>query len=232
MRAAPHTQTASPYIPADSIHIRNPHISQFPHIDLMPAETGAGLRWVCTDGPSYASAAPQQFTKIHKVRSFTSCKSIRCCHAPQIPIWAILPYHQSDPTFAKTCAGFGRSTEHSWRIVTPAGLIPAETSGRSTQTYAPDRLTQIPCADEGGMGVRVRRRFAMRRRRRCDVDDSGASTCMCDRAIGPRGPITVKPKGLTGLRARLWSGLKAGLVARLKARRMAHLKASPPQAGS
>ena len=39
MRAAPHTQTVSPYIPADPIHIRNPHTSQFPHIDLMPAET-------------------------------------------------------------------------------------------------------------------------------------------------------------------------------------------------
>ena len=33
---------------------------------------------------------------------------------------------------------------------------------------------------------------------------------VCDRAIGPGGPITVKPKGLTSLRARLWSGLKAG----------------------
>ena len=30
---------------------------------------------------------------------------------------------------------------------------PAETSGRLTQTYAFYQLTQIPCADEGGMGM-------------------------------------------------------------------------------
>ena len=47
----------------------------------------------------------------------------------------------------------------------------------------------------------------------------GSSTCVvrpegrtCDRAIGPRGPITVKPEGLTDLRARLWSGLRAGQI--------------------
>ena len=114
------------------------------------------------------------------------------------------------------------------------GHAPAETSGRSPQIpnrfrhasslgrrgrlwriYTPTQLTQVPCADEGGMGVRVRRRFAMRRRRRCDVDDSGASTCMCDRAIGPRGPITVKPKGLTGLRARRYGPPEGGLRVQL-----------------
>ena len=43
-RAIPHTQTAPPYIPAASIHIRNPHASQFRHIGFMSTETGAGLR--------------------------------------------------------------------------------------------------------------------------------------------------------------------------------------------
>ena len=151
--------------------------------------------------PHHTPAALQQFTKIHKVCSFASCKSIRCCHAPQIPIRAIFPYHQSDPTFAKTCAGFGRSTERvdSWQIVTPAGLIPAETSGRLTRIHASGQLTQIPCADEGGMGVSVRHRFAMRRRRRCGV--AAMSRCQggpapaC--AIGPEGPIMVRPEGRT-----------------------------------
>ena len=40
----PHTQVAPPCIPAAPTHIRNPHASQFLHIGLMPAETGAGLR--------------------------------------------------------------------------------------------------------------------------------------------------------------------------------------------
>ena len=82
------------------------------------------------------------------------------------------------------------STEHTRWIVTPADLIPAETSGRLMQTYAFYQLTQIPCAGEGGMGVRVRRRFATRRR--CvDVDDDrgGGSTCV------------VRPEGRTGDRA-------------------------------
>ena len=38
-------------------------------------------------------------------------------------------------------------------ILPQSDHAPAETSGRSTQTYAPDQLTQIPCADEGGMGM-------------------------------------------------------------------------------
>ena len=80
-------------------------------------------------------------------------QAIRCCHASQIPIRAILPYRQFDPTFAKTCAGFGRSTEHPWRIVTPADLIPAKTSADGPLKYASNQLTQIPCASEGGMGT-------------------------------------------------------------------------------
>ena len=59
--------------------------------------------------------------------------------------------------------------------------------------YAPSQLTQILCADEGGMDVRVRRRFTMRRRRRRRRQEGPAR--LCDRAIGPEGPIIVKPKG-------------------------------------
>ena len=33
------------------------------------------------------------------------------------------------------------------------GIKSAETSDRLAQIYAPDRLTQIPCAGEGGMGT-------------------------------------------------------------------------------
>ena len=127
--------------------------------------------------PHHTPAALQQFTKIHKVCSFASCKSIRCCHAPQIPIRAIFPYHQSDPTFAKTCAGFGRSTEHSWRIVTPAGLIPAETSDRFTRIHASNRFTQILRSND----VRGGPATAMRRRQKsCVQVDLKAGAC------GPR----------------------------------------------
>ena len=42
---------------------------------------------------------------------------------------------------------------------------PTETSGRFTQTYASNLSTQIPCSDEGGIGVRVQHRFATLRRR-------------------------------------------------------------------
>ena len=57
------------------------------------------------------------------------------------------------------------------------GIKSAETSDRLTQTYAPGQLTQVHCADEGGMygvsddGV--------------GVDVRGGSTCMYDRAWGP-----------------------------------------------
>ena len=150
--------------------------------------------------------------------------------AQQIPRTCVSSLHRSptnqpanSPTLGYTCTAMAASYASQLD----------ETSGRSTQTYAPDRLTQIPCADEGGMGVSVRHRFAMRRRRRCDVDDSGASTCMCDRAIGPKGPIMVRPEGRTDGTPE-GQPASSGLIIELsglKARLQSSLKASPLQAG-
>ena len=42
--------------------------------------------------------------------------------------------------------------------------------------YAPSQFTQIPCVGEGGMGVSVRRRFAMRRRLRRRRQGAGAAS--------------------------------------------------------
>ena len=67
----------------------------------------------------------------------------------------------------------------------------------------------------GGMGMASTTTASLRRLRR-----QGASTFACNRAIGPEGPITVKPKGLTDLKARLvveLSGLMARLQSSLKA---------------
>ena len=52
--------------------------------------------------------------------------------------------------------------------------------------------TQIPCAGEGGMGVSVRHRFAMRRRR-LRRRQGGQHVCV----IGPEGQIMVRPEGST-----------------------------------
>ena len=143
--------------------------------------------------PHHTPAALQQFTKNRKVRSFTSCKSIRYCHAPQIPIWAILPYHQSDPTFAKTCAGFGRSTEHPWRIVTPAGPIPAETSGRLHSNLRVRPTHSNSLRRRGGHG---RQGTASLRDATTATTGEPAPACV----IGPKGPIIVEPLGSTAVR--------------------------------
>ena len=52
--------------------------------------------------------------------------------------------------------------------------------------------------------------WRQRRRRRCDVCDVRGPARLCNRAIGPEGPITVKPKGLTGLKAGQMAHLKVG----------------------
>ena len=86
---------------------------------------------------------------------------------------------------------------------------------------APTQFTQVPCGcvtppriyasnrpTQNAWGAWV---WRQRRRRRCDVLTSGGPALhvivrpegrTCSRAIGPRGPITVKPKGLTDLKAR------------------------------
>ena len=63
---------------------------------------------------------------------------------------------------------------------------PAETSaaGLRKPTHSTNSL-KFPAPTRGAWATTLRRR--------CDVDDRGGSTCMCDRAIGPKGPITVKP---------------------------------------
>ena len=105
---------------------------------------------------------------------------------------------------------------------------PAETSGRSTQIHASNRSTQIPSNDRSTqMHIRpthsnsLRRRGGHGRRRRgvaaTSTTGGGGGQHLCSPAIGPKGPITVKPEGLTDLRAGQmvgpegsteWSGLK------------------------
>ena len=103
-------------------------------------------------------------------------------------------------------------------------------TGPATGLRKPTHPTRLLRFHRPTPGGHVRHRFAMRRRqrRRCvGVDVRGASTCMCDRAIGPKGPIMVRPEGrtdgtpegqpassgliieLSGLKARLQSSLKA-----------------------
>ena len=82
-----------------------------------------------------------------------------------------------------------------------SGHTPAETSGRSTQTYASNQLTQIPCAGEGGMGTASLR---------------DATTPTTPTTVGP-APVLVRPEGRQP--ARLWAGNCVGgscVWARLK----------------
>ena len=65
---------------------------------------------------------------------------------------------------------------------------PAETSGRSTQTYASNQLTQIPTSNDWGAWATLRRR--------CDVNvdaRGGGPAPAC--VIGPKGPMDDPPEG-------------------------------------
>ena len=77
------------------------------------------------------------------------------------------------------------------------------------QICASNRPTQIPTSNDWGA-------WASASTTPASTSTSGGedAACLCDRAIGPKGPITVKPKGpivveLSGLGARLQSSLKA-----------------------
>ena len=144
----------------------------------------------CPPRPARDCGRPAQAaTRTHQPPSGNSQKTAKPAsprfagHTPQ-PMPSCFP-HASDP-----------HTGHI--LIQPqSDHAPAETSGRLTRIHASSQLTQIPCADEGGMGVSVRHRFrdasasatTPRRRRR------QRGQHLCSPAIGPEGPMDSPPEG-------------------------------------
>ena len=94
------------------------------------------------------------------------------------------------------------SDPHTGHILTQpqSDYAPAETSVRLT------RIKRQPAYSKrlGGMGMASLGDAASTSTAASMTTTTGGdAACQCDRAIGPEGPITVKPKGLTGLKARL-----------------------------
>ena len=169
----------------------------------------------CPPRPARDCGRPAQAaTRTHQPPSGNSQKTAKPAsprfagHTPQ-PMPSCFP-HASDP-----------HTGHI--LIQPqSDHAPAETSGRLTRIHASSQLTQIPCADEGGMGVSVRHRFAMRRRqrrRRVGVDDRGGSTCVV-RLSGLKARWIARPKaGMYGtLGACSYGPPKGGLCVLMTAR--------------
>ena len=123
----------------------------------------------------------------------------------RIPIRAMFPYVSADPpynrqalkipTLVSTRPAFPApqtrhpqaSTNSLRRLparcrMSGRGIKSAETSDRLAQIYAPDRLTQIHCANEGGMGT------ASLRDATTPTTVGAAPACM----IGPKGGLTVR----------------------------------------
>ena len=175
---APYTRAASHTQAAPSMPTVPTHPSDFPHMLAPFSHTFPRL--------------PHTVTKLQKPSSNFNETSVPAQQIPnqlaqQIPRTCVSSLHRSptnqpanSPTLGYTCTAMAASYASQ----------PAETSGRSTQTYASNQLTQIPPSNDWGA-------WTTTLRRRCDVDDRGASTCMYDRAIGPKGPMIVGPEGPT-----------------------------------
>ena len=133
-------------------------------------------------GPIYASGFPYSNGALHVNNPHTSTRLSPCAGAVLPYVSTATPYSHQAP---KTQLQFQRDqrfrprkpgTRRPPRIpcAVPAryrmsgrGIKSAETSGRLTQTYASGQLTQIPCADEEGMGTAsLRDATTLRRRRR------------------------------------------------------------------
>ena len=98
-RVVPYAQTEPPYIPAASIHIRNPRASQFLHIGLMPAETGARLRQACAGGSHTHQSPFGNSQKTAKSTNPTSRRPYTVAHVSQIPMRLGSTYGPSPHTF-------------------------------------------------------------------------------------------------------------------------------------
>ena len=164
----PHTQAA----PSMSAVFTHPH--GFPHTPEPFSHTFPRLPqspYACAD-PHRFSQFPIRFRGSH----IQSPSSKNLTLIPTRPAF-LAPQTRHLPVSTNSLRRLPARCRMSWW-----GIKSAETSDRLAQIYAPDRLTQIHCAnDEGGMGIRARHRFAMRRRqrRRCvGVDVRGGSTCV------------------------------------------------------
>ena len=156
-------------------------------------------------------------------------------HAPRILIRAISPYgsrgssmpHTSSknpipipprPAFRSPHIPNQNPQIHVRTCTAMARAIPPRPA-TGLRKCASDRFTQIHCAGEGGMGM-------------ASLGDASTPTTVgpapaC--VIGPEGPITVKPKGLTGLKARRWACMAR--LGRAGASRRRPAAATPTQGG-
>ena len=118
------------------------HISQAIHCSLCLADSHAPRILIRAISPYGSRGSSMPHTSSKNPIPIPPRPAFRSSHIP----------NQNPQIHVRTCTAMARA------------IPPRPATG--LRKCASDRSTQIPCADEGGMGVRVRRRFAMRRRRR------------------------------------------------------------------
>ena len=149
-----------------------------PCIRVSSTHTQAAPPDLCQKRPSPQAPSRRPYTAAHVSQILMRLGSPYGPRSHTFPRFPIQP-----PSFKNPDIGFGKASVSGPANQAPAGLCefpastagavphvrtghrPAETSVRFTQTYAPNRFTQIPCTNGGEAGAVAWHRFATRRRR-------------------------------------------------------------------